>query len=142
MKLEEFIQKLENLSLNERTALANKEAEVYYNFCSVNGGSEDAAKTLFFGSLATIIGIDLTIDEKEFHFFQTIIDGTELTFEMFTQYVKAWTNVKTIEDTDYLIDNFAGKDAKDAFVILCILFAIANDELQKAELGLIAKYVQ
>ena len=142
MKLDEYINKIDSLKDDEKEKLARYQAPIYFKFCLDYAGNIEGAKTLFFGSIATIIGIDLKADEQEFMFFKKTLGDNDLTIEMFEQYVKAWTNVKTIEDTDYLIDNEAPKSAKDAFVVLCILFALANNELKKAEVGLIAKYVQ
>ena len=142
MTLEKIIKKLENSSLEERMKIGKNQAHIYYSFCMKYTNDINKCNTLFFGSLATIIGIDLKIDEKEYECFKDLIDETNISFADFNSYIKAWTNVKTIEDTDYIIDNDANSEEKQAFVYLCILLSISNNILEKSELGLITKYLK
>lgn len=141
MKLEELITKEKNLSQEELLKLAMSSADIYYTFCLNNTDDTENAKTLFFGSIATIIGIDFVVDEREYDFFLRLLQLEEITFDDFKNYVIRWTNVKTIKDTDYLIDHYANAVEKMAFVTIIIAFSLIDGKLDQNEKKLIANYL-
>lgn len=141
MKLEELIEKIKNLNEDELLKLTKSSADVYFTFCLNNTNDYEMAKTLFFGSIATIIGIDFIIDEKEYTFFLDLLPTDEVSFTDFKKFVERWTNVKTIEDTDYLIDHYASQLEKISFVTIIIAFSLVDGKLDNNEMKLIGHYL-
>jgi len=141
MNIDKLIIDIQNKTVDEKIIEFRKCSNVYYNLCKNITDNELNANTLFFTSISTILGIDLNVDEPEYLFFQKVFEN-EISFESFYELVKGSTRRKIIEDTNDLIDNLSTKKEKEAFIKMCIILALSNDELHQNELNLIKKYFE